>query len=141
MDKTSANYEFLATSFLDAAVAPIAGDMIRKRLSSVVAQFFYLGVVDFIRQVESIGEEEFRRLVVAVFDRYGVTLHMPVEDYLQTVAAQIDNVPALEQVMRHGAEAVRAYWANSDTTAPLQLAALLKSIEGLDEKYEQAFPG
>ena len=131
------NHEFLINSFIDSVIAPISDEQLRKRLNRMVAQFFYLGVIDFLRQVETLDEREFHVLIAKTFHRYGIPLNIPVQEYLSKVAENIDSTPSLEQAMCTGAEAFKNFWAEKDTTAPLALARLLTAIDDLNEDYER----
>jgi hypothetical protein len=131
------NNELLINSFLDAATALIPKDKLQKRLNRMVAQFFYLGIIDFLRQAESLSDREFYILIARTYERYGIPLNMPVQQYLDAVARNIENAPTLEEAMIEGANSFRDFWVDKDTNAPSSLAMLIVASDKLSEEYER----
>lgn len=130
-------HEFLVFSFLDAATALVPFEKRDRRLNSMMAQFFYLGAVDFLRQVESLDDREFHELIEKTFQRYSIPLSLPVTEYLEKVADNIEAVPSLEMALMGGAEAFRRFWGEKDTKSPLEFVKMISAIEDLTEEYEK----
>ena len=130
------NHEFLINTFIDIAIAPISHEKLQRRLNQMMAQFFYLGVIDFLRQAESLTDQEFYILIAKTFDRYEIPLTMPVQQYLAKATEYIESLPSLENAMYLGAESFKNYWAEKDTAAPLEFSRFLISIDDLNDVYD-----
>ncbi len=133
------NHEFLVCSFLDAAFALIQDEELENRSNIMVVRFFCLGAIDFLRQSESIDDREFYVLIARTFDRFGIGLNIPIQQYMSFISENIGSSPVMEKSMRAGADAFREFWGNNDTIAPLNLSILLRAVPDqteIDENYD-----
>jgi hypothetical protein len=133
-------HELAIYSFLDSAVSLIPTEQREKRLNRMVVQFYYLGVIDSLRQSEALSIRDFHILIARTFQRYGISIRMPVPLYISKVAEHIQSTLWLERAMQIGAEAFRSFWSHHDTSAPLILAKLIAVIDDSNNEYER-FPG
>jgi len=136
IDTVTQDFRFLVFSFLDSATAVVLPGKRDRRLNMMVAQFFCLGAVDFLRQAEALEDSAFHALIKDTFERYKIPLNISVPEYLRKVSENVESTPSLEQAMVLGAEAFRRFWAAGDASAPLDLAKMIVSIDDLNDKYE-----
>mgnify|MGYP001137687506 CR=1 FL=1 len=133
---SNSKYEILLFAFLDSATAPLTRKKLDSHLKITMAQFFYLGVVDFLRQAENLDERTFLVLIARVFERYAIPLNMPVQQFLESVTRNIEENPTLEQFMTAGAESFKRFWVEEDATAPIEFEVMISLIDYFNNEYE-----
>jgi hypothetical protein len=115
----------LANIYLIGAM-PVALGMLSKPGARIAAQVFILGMLDMQRQVEGLSMEEFSDVYEFVLDAHGLLPEHPVPEFIDTIAKEAANDQRIGQLWIDGAHSLRAYVAEKDHEAPIDLARAVR---------------
>lgn len=101
---------------------PVALTMLNEPGARRAAQIFILGMIDMQRQVERFSMEEFTDVDELVLEAHSLLPEQPVAEFIDEIERDLSGNQAIRQLMSDGASSLRAYVAEKDSEAPIDLA-------------------
>ena len=103
------------------------------KLSSPIArsglQVFILGMMDMLRQAESLSLENFITIYEATLSEYKLLPSIPVKLFIEKVGEIAQNNADVAKVMRMGAQSIQMYVAEKDANAPTDILGTVAFAE------------
>ncbi len=111
-------------------------------VARVGIQIFILGMVDMKRNVEKLSMAEFVSSYHSLLDRHDLALPVPTESFVEVVTEEARRSEDIRHLINEGAMAIRAYIANQEADAVVDLAraaVFAKENPGAISKIMDAF--